>query len=88
MISIEVHKCLICNTINQRNVNKGVEDIEKKVHLLEKEHLPKVIGQLLSDAGLTEYERYCREQALQQEEEFDDGRCFPDMPEGQFVRGH
>lgn len=66
----------------------SVEDIEKKVHLLEKEHFPKVIGQLLSDAGLTEYERYCREQALQQEEEFDDGRCFPDMPEGQFVRGH
>lgn len=37
---------------------------------------------------MTEYERYCKEQALMQEEEFDEERCFPEMPEGQFVRGH
>ncbi|MCM1510696.1 MAG: phosphoribosylglycinamide formyltransferase [Clostridium sp.] len=66
----------------------SVEDIEKKVRILEKEHFPKVISRLMKEADMTEYERYCREQALQQEEEFDEERCFPEMPEGQFVRGH
>lgn len=37
---------------------------------------------------MTEYEKYCQQQALEQEEEFDEERCFPEMPEGQFVRGH
>ncbi len=37
---------------------------------------------------LTDYERYCQEQLEAFEEEVGDDRCFPDMPEGQFVRGH
>lgn len=68
--------------------NDSVEDIEKKVHDLEKEHFPRVLGKLFSESDMTEYERYCREQAVIQEEEFDEERCFPEMPEGQFVRGH
>lgn len=37
---------------------------------------------------LTAYERYCLEQLEAFEEEVGDDRCFPEMPEGQFVRGH
>lgn len=37
---------------------------------------------------LTPYERYCKEQMEAYEEEVGDDRCFPEMPEGQFVRGH
>lgn len=36
---------------------------------------------------LTEYEKYCKMMAQQQEEEIDE-LCFKEMPEGQFVRGH
>ncbi len=68
--------------------NDSAEDIEKKVHDLEKKHFPRVLGKLFSESDMTEYERYCKEQALMQEEEFDEERCFPEMPEGQFVRGH
>ncbi len=42
----------------------------------------------IEEKPLTPYEQYCREQAKEQEEEFDDTRCFPEQPEGQFVRGH
>lgn len=37
---------------------------------------------------LTPYEQYCKEQFEAYEDEVGDDRCFPDMPEGQFVRGH
>lgn len=36
---------------------------------------------------LTEYEKYCKMMAQQQEDEMDE-ICFESMPEGQFVRGH
>lgn len=37
---------------------------------------------------LSDYERYCLEQAQAFEEELGDDRCYPDMPEGHFVRSH
>jgi len=36
----------------------------------------------------SEYELYCREQEQLSEMLDDDGRCFPEMAEGVFVRGH
>ena len=36
---------------------------------------------------LTDYEKYCKMMAQQQEDEMDE-ICFESMPEGQFVRGH
>ncbi len=36
----------------------------------------------------SEYELYCRQQEELSEMLDDDGRCFPEMAEGQFVRGH
>lgn len=36
---------------------------------------------------LSDYERYMKELADAFEDECGD-RCFPDMPEGQFVRAH
>lgn len=36
----------------------------------------------------SEYEQYCRQQEKLSEMLDDDGRCFPEMAEGQFVRGH
>ncbi len=36
----------------------------------------------------SEYEIYCRQQEMLSELLDDDGRCFPEMAEGQFVRGH
>ena len=37
---------------------------------------------------LTDYEKYCKEQETAFDEELGDDRCFPDMPEGHFVRSH
>lgn len=34
----------------------------------------------------SDYEKFCREQMEQFEDAIEDGRCFPEMPEGQFVR--
>lgn len=36
---------------------------------------------------LTDYEKYCKMMAQQQEDEMDE-ICFESMPEGLFVRGH
>ena len=40
-----------------------------------------------SDDSLSEFERYRRMQMEQFEEDIAEGRCYPEMPEGQFVRG-
>ena len=37
--------------------------------------------------SLSEFERYRRMQMEQFEDDIADGRCYPEMPEGQFVRG-
>ncbi len=36
----------------------------------------------------SDYERYCQQQADAFFDEIGDDRCFGDMAEGQFVRGH
>lgn len=41
-----------------------------------------------SSDELSDYERYCRQQADAFFDEIGDDRCFGDMAEGQFVRGH
>ena len=41
-----------------------------------------------TDEHLSDYERYCREQADMWMDELGDDRCFGEMAEGQFVRGH
>ena len=38
-------------------------------------------------SSLSEFEKYRRMQMEQFEDDIADGRCYPEMPEGQFVRG-
>ena len=40
-----------------------------------------------STDSLSEFERYRQMQMEQFEDDIADGRCYPEMPEGQFVRG-
>ena len=40
-----------------------------------------------SEDSLSEFERYRRMQMEQFEDDIAEGRCYPEMPEGQFVRG-
>ena len=40
-----------------------------------------------SEDSLSEFERYRRMQMEQFEDVIAEGRCYPEMPEGQFVRG-
>ena len=37
--------------------------------------------------SISEFERYRRMQMEQFEDDIAEGRCYPEMPEGQFVRG-
>lgn len=41
-----------------------------------------------SSEELSDYERYCRQQAETFFDDIGDDRCFGDMAEGMFVRGH
>ncbi len=34
----------------------------------------------------TDYEKYLRQQMEQFEDDVTEGRCYPEMPEGQFIR--
>ena len=38
-------------------------------------------------SSLSEFEKYRRMQMEQFEDDIGEGRCYPEMPEGQFVRG-
>ena len=53
--------------------------------------LPNTIGQTtdkeLTVSSLSEFEKYRRMQMEQFEDDIAEGRCYPEMPEGQFVRG-
>lgn len=40
-----------------------------------------------NEVNQSEYERFRQEQMEQFEDDIAEGRCFPEMPEGQFVRG-
>lgn len=57
------------------------DKLPKKVR--EKYTAPKPV-----EKELTDYERYCLEQEQAFEEELGEDRCYPDMPEGHFVRSH
>ncbi len=47
-----------------------------------------LLRRLAVPTQLSDYERYCKEQADAFFDELGDDRCFGEMPEGQFVRGH
>lgn len=47
-------------------------------------HQPKVQAK----EQLSDYELYCKQQVEAFEDELGDDRCFGDMAEGLFVRGH
>lgn len=52
---------------------------------------PNTIGQTIDKeqtaSSLSEFEKYRRMQMEQFEDDIAEGRCYPEMPEGQFVRG-
>lgn len=53
--------------------------------------LPNTIGRTTDKeqtvSSLSAFERYRRMQMEQFEDDIAEGRCYPEMPEGQFVRG-
>ena len=60
-------------------------------HLLHKTGLLKSVSSADSQTESrpqSDYDRYLEEQLQAMEEETPDDRCYPEMPEGQFVRGH
>lgn len=59
--------------MNTTNINKKAKEYSKEVK---------------AKGNLSDYELYCKQQVEAYEDELGDDRCFGDMAEGLFVRGH
>lgn len=59
--------------MNVTDINNSAEEIKKDVE---------------TESNLSDYELYCKQQVEAFEDELGDDRCFGDMAEGMFVRGH
>jgi len=55
-------------------------------NLDEKSHRDQVFLTKSAESEESEYEKFRRMQIEQFEDDITEGRCYPEMPEGQFVR--